>query len=375
MSQRKIALCITDLDIGGAEQSLVALATRLDRSRFAPVVYCLGPEPALAQASCVPPLREAEVEVHCLGARGALHFLATTRQLRRHFERQGPDLVQTFLFHANVVGRVAARKAGVRRVVCGLRVAERRSRWHLWVDRLTSRMVDRYVCVSQSVARFSATTAGLPPDRLVVIPNGVDLDRYPAGRSDVCAALGIPAGRRLVSFVGRLEPQKGLPWLLESAQAWLARLPDHDLVIVGKGPDQPRLQKLCRQGGIASRVHFVGWRRDVPEILAGSELLVLPSRWEGMPNVVLQAMASRLPVLATDVEGVRELLGEEAGPQIVPFGDTRAWAENLVRILTDRGAAAALGRKNRQRAEQQFSIGRMVRSYEELWTSLAAGGA
>jgi glycosyltransferase involved in cell wall biosynthesis len=370
MANAKIALCITDLDVGGAEQAMVALATRLDRSQFTPVVYCLGPTPENPDASCVPPLEAAGVEVHCLGARGVWSLPHVVRQLGEHFARQRPDLVQAFLFHANLVSRIAARRANVRQVVCGIRVAERNSRWHLWLDRWTTRLVDRYVCVSESVAEFCRTRARLPPERVLVIPNGIDCQRYPARDPVAPILLGVPADRRLVTFVGRLEPQKGLRWLIESAPQWLARLSDCDLVVVGRGPEQSSLQRLCDEAGIAERVHWVGWRADVPQVLAASHLLVLPSRWEGMPNAVLQAMASRLPVLATDVEGVRELLGENAEPQVVSYGDTRALVDKLVAILSHPALSAELGTRNRHRAERQFRIDRVVAAYESLWTSL-----
>jgi glycosyltransferase involved in cell wall biosynthesis len=176
----------------------------------------------------------------------------------------------------------------------------------------------------------------------------------------------------LVTFIGRLEPQKGVQWLLETAAEWLPRLPGYDLVLVGRGPDGPALERFAAQRGIASRTHFLGWRPDVPRILASSELLVLPSRWEGMPNVVLQAMASRLPVVATDVEGVRELLGENADAQVVRYGDTPAFVNKLVGVISDRQLAERLGRENRRRVERTFSIAHTAAAYQALWASLAA---
>ena len=177
---------------------------------------------------------------------------------------------------------------------------------------------------ARRVAEFSAKRAGLPPEKLVVIPNGIDLDKYPARQPADLRAFGIAAGRRAVTFVGRLEPQKGVDWLIATAPHWLAKLPDCDLLLVGDGPLRPSLEAAAKAAGIADRVHFAGWRPDVPEILAASSLLVLPSLWEGMPNVVLEAMASRLPVVASDVEGVRELLGPNAARQTVAHGDSRA---------------------------------------------------
>lgn len=329
----------------------------------------------------MPPLEAAGIEVHCLGARAGKvgwignpsyvwQVLRVLRRLKRLFRQKPPELVQTFLFHANIVGRIAARRARVRPVLSGIRVAEGGSRWHLWVDRWTAGLVDRHVCVSQAVARFSAAQARLSAEKLVVIPNGVDLAAYPTGTPADLAALGVPPGQAVVVYVGRLARQKGVEWLLRSAPRWLGQLPECDLLLVGSGPQRQPLERLCGELGIRDRVHFAGWRPDVPEILAASRLLVLPSRWEGMPNVVLEAMASRLPVVATRAQGVEELLGPAAAAQTVPFGDCEALTQRVVAMVRDPQAAAELGAANRARAEQGFSLEAMVAAYERLWESL-----
>lgn len=370
MTKHRIALVITDLDVGGAERCLVDLATRLDRQRFEPVVYCLGPRPASEVESCVPALESAGIEVCCLNGRSNWQAVGLIGHMTQRLAKQRPALLQSFLFHANLAGRIAARRAGVRRVVSGIRVAERHSHWHLWADRLTTGWVDRYVCVSQAVAQFTAEQGKIPSEKLVVIPNGIDVDKYPASVRAQRDSLGIAPGRRLVTYIGRLEQQKGVSWLLETAPSWLSQIPDCDVLLLGKGPERPGLEALCADLRISERVHFLGWRPDVAEILAASELLVLPSLWEGMPNVVLQAMASRLPVVATDVEGVRELLGPDAPGQTVAFGDSTALGQKLVRLLSQPDEARQLGERNRVRAETEFTLRRMVSAYEQLWQSL-----
>jgi glycosyltransferase involved in cell wall biosynthesis len=372
MAKTRIALCITDLNLGGAERCLTELAIRADRRRFSPVVYCLGPRPQRDEASCVPSLEAAGIDTHCLGARRVWQFPSVVWHLRKLLAEQEPQIIQTFLFHANVLGRIAARRGGVKAVVSCIRVAEHGSRWHLWLDRLTEGWVDRHVCVSRSVAEFSAGRGGLPREKLVVIPNGIDVDRYPARQAADLSILGVRAGCRAVTFVGRLEPQKGLRWLIETAPAWLAKLPDCDLLLVGEGSLKRSLIAQCEAARIADRVHFAGWRGDVPQVLAASSLLVLPSVWEGMPNVVLEAMASRRPIVATDVEGVRELLGPAASGQTVRYGDAQDLVNKIVHLMSHPAAALAAGDENRRRAEAKFGIARMVSAYEDLWERLAA---
>ncbi|MDY0167054.1 MAG: glycosyltransferase [Thermoguttaceae bacterium] len=368
-----IALCITDLDPGGAERQMAGLVARVDRERFRPVVYCLGPRPAREDASCVPLIERAGIECHCLGGRGGRQFLKVTGRLTALLKSQAPAILQSFLFHANLVGRIAARRAGVPRVVCGLRVAEREQRWHLWLDRVTQAKVDRYVCVSQAVADFSVAKGHLPAEKLVVIPNGVDPARYPAAVPADLVPLGVPPGVRVAVCVGRLARQKGQEWLLRSAPRWLENLSDCHLLLVGDGPDRSRLERLAQQTGLSGRVHFAGYCGNVAGILAASTVLILPSVWEGMPNAVLEAMASRLPVVASDVEGIRELLGPLAAMQTVPYGDDLALAARIESILSERSTGCELAEQNRLRVEEHFSQDTTCRAYEQLWQSLVDG--
>lgn len=368
----RIALCITGLEYGGAEKCLTELAARVDRRRFEPVVYSLAPRPAPGRPSVVPRLVQAGVETHFLDVRRTWQFPLAVRRLALRFRQERPDLVQTFLFHANVVGRVAARRAGVPRVLAGIRVAERRGRWRLWLDRATAGNVARHVCVSQSVADYAATVGGLPRDRLIVIPNGVEIEAFRSAVPCDLETLGVPAGRKLVAYIGRLDAQKRVNWLLELSEGWLRDSPQHDLLIVGDGPQRPLLAQTAARLGIGGRVHFLGWRADVAAILAASELLVLPSAWEGMPNVVLEAMAAGVPVVATAAEGVRELLGPGSEGQIVGIDDAGGFAEAIRLILSNQILRNALGQANQARAEGHFSLDAMVRAYENLWDRVAA---
>jgi len=260
--------------------------------------------------------------------------------------------------------------AGTPHIVSGIRVAERRHGWYLTLDRLTAGRVARHVCVSQSVADFSRTEGGLPAERLAVIPNGIDLSRYPP---DLPSAdlnpLGIAGGRKVMIYVGRLDEQKGVRWLVELAPQLLRPLPEYDLLIVGDGPDRASLESMVQRSAVADRVHFAGWRPDVPRLLKASHLFIFPSRWEGMPNVVLEAMASGLPVLATSVEGVAELLGVSAEQQVMAYGDSESLVSKALTISRPE-VGNALGAANRQRAEAEFSIDAMVARYEALYDDL-----
>lgn len=370
-SRIKLMLCTTELAVGGAEQALVELALGLDRQRFDIQVVSLKPCPSAPRDRLVRRLREGGIEPHFLGAKLKLSGPRTLWRLRQFLRRQRPDVLQTFLFHANVLGPMAARMVGVPCVVTGLRVAERTRRWRAWVEARAARGAARHVCVSQAVADFAREKLGLREERLLVIPNGVDAQRFAAARSADLQQLGVLPGRRMIVCVGRLDWQKGLDRLMEVAPGLLEQLPEHDLMLVGNGPEHALIESVARRKNIAPRVHLVGWQDDVPGILAASELLVLPSRWEGMPNVVLEAMASGLPVVAMRVEGVEEILGPGAEQQIVPQGDSQAFLDRVVSILSDEEKAGLLGEANVARVVDSFSWTNTVGQYAALYESLA----
>jgi starch synthase (maltosyl-transferring) len=360
-----LALVITDLDVGGAERALVALALGLDRRRWSPTVFCLS-----AEGPLVEPLAAAGIVTECLDARRT-RPVAGVRRLAVALRRSQPRLVQSFLFHANVATRLAAPWAGHPWVLGGLRVAERGKRWHLWLDRLTCRLSVGSVCVSRGVQRFSRDVARLPADRLTLIPNGIDparFDNVAAARPD---ELGIPPGAPWSLFVGRLEPQKGLPTLLDAALLVRRQLPEWHLVVVGDGPDRGALEERSRAlPGLAAHVHWIGRRNDVAALLQAAGLLVLPSLWEGMPNVVLEAMAARRAVVATRVEGTEDLVVPGETGWLVPTSDAPALSCALIEAHSQPAERIRRGAAGRRRVESEFSQQAVVRAYERLWAAV-----
>ncbi len=359
-----IALTITDLDVGGAERAMTSLALGLDRRRWSPLVVNLSAEGALAGA-----IREAGIPVESLGL-GRRSLLRGVAGLAGALRRHRPALVQSFLFHANLLTRLAAPAAGSPWVLGGLRVAERQKGWHLTLDRMTGRMACGSVCVSGDVLRFSVERGGLDPARLTAIPNGVDPSRFDVPPADR-ASLGVPEDAFLALAVGRLDVQKGLPDLLDAVERAAADAPALRLAVAGDGPLRGWLEaEVAARPGLAGRVRLLGRRDDVPALMRAADLLVHAAHWEGMPNVVLEAMAAGLPVVATAVEGVDELVVPGETGWVVPARDPDALALAIREAAADRDAAGRMGRAGRGRARAEFSTARMVGRYESLWADV-----
>lgn len=344
---------------------MVELATRLDRSRWSPAVVCLGPRGPLAE-----PLENAGIRVESLSVNPRNPVGAVIR-LARVLRHQRPALVQSFLFHANVASRLAGQFCGRPWLLGGIRVAERRKGWHLRLERATCRLATGAVCVSEGVREFMIGPGGWSPDRLTVIPNGIDVARYsdiqPLDRS---AWTSGPPGS-LALFVGRLDEQKDVPTLLDAARTVAMARPDWRLLLVGDGPERRTLwQQIESDPVLARAVVPLGFRTDVPRLLATADLLVLPSRWEGMPNVVLEAMASGRPVVATDVEGTREVVEPGKTGWLVQPGAGPALASALLDAASDPDRLGRYGRAARRAVEERYGIEGVVATYDRLWSSV-----
>lgn len=363
----RIAFCITELDPGGAEWALVRLIKHLDRAEWEPRVDCLGP-----RASLVSEFERLGVPVTCHNGTGLRSSFRVYRQLVRTWREWRPQIVQTSLFHANLLGRLAARRAGVPVVCSGLRVAERRNRWHGRLDRLTNFLVDRNVCVSRGVADWAEREVGLFPPKTVVIPNSVDVERFANAVPADLTRLGIPPGSRVLLSIGRLDPQKGFDNLLTAFAGLALRHRTAHLLIVGEGPLRGALEAARNALGLAGRIHMPGRLDDIPGLLAASEIFVLASRWEGMPNVVLEAMATGKPIVATTVEGIGELLLEGESGLLVPPESPARLQGAIERFFSDSRLARDCGDRAQAIAKQSLTESAPAVATADLYRRLLA---
>lgn len=364
-----LCLAITELETGGAERCLVNLACELDPEQFSVHVLSLAPLPVAPKDSLIEQLKARRISVDSLHVTSARQVLTAKNKLRHFLQKQQIQLLQTFLYHANVLGALAKGKKCSFIQVSGIRVADP-SRWRQRVERWASRRWQHATCVSRGVATFCMDRLNLSENQLTVIPNGVDAGRF----SNILPAepnqLPLPQQRRILLTIGRLERQKGIDWLLKLAPSLLEQCPQHDLVFVGDGTGRSTLEQQVSRAGITSRVHFLGWRSDIPALLSSADLLLLPSRWEGMPNVLLEAMASSLPVVTRPVQGADDILGDEDNLQLVRSDSPEDFTRCVVQLVADPLAREEQGRSNRERVLNHFTLGRMIERYSALYTRL-----
>ncbi|MCJ7544810.1 MAG: glycosyltransferase [Phycisphaerae bacterium] len=368
---RRLRVChlITELGPAGAERCVYELARRVDRSRFDVQVA------ALRGGAVADWLAAAGVPVTVLGVRG--RWDVSKLALLVELLRGRVDLLHTHLFHADLVGRVAASLAAVPHLVHTVHTAEGRFRpWQFAMARLLAGACDRIICVSPSVQRLHARRAGLPAWRYAVIPNGIDADAFAhdaEARRRLRQQWGLPQGddQVLLAYVGRLDHEKGIDVLLSAVSHLAARGTPVDLVIAGDGPQRRVVENFVAHGEGGSRCRYLGHVDEVCAVLSAADLLVVPSRWEGFALAAAEAMACGLAVIGSDVPGLRDLVLDGRTGLLVERADGVALAETIVRLSADAAARRAMGQAGRERIVREYPLSAMVAAHERLYLDVA----
>jgi sugar transferase (PEP-CTERM/EpsH1 system associated) len=368
---------VYSFSIGGLENGLVNLLNRMPASRWRHAVVSL----TRVSARFAERVQRSDVEFIELDKRSG-HLVRDYPRLYRLFRRLRPAVVHTRNLAA-LEAAVPAWAAGVPVRIHGEHGWNRedpdgRRRRYRYVRRLYRPFVSRYVALSRHLEEYLQRQVGVPPRRIAHICNGVDTERFrPADARQPIA--GCPFGHPedfIAGWVGRMDPIKDLPNLLQGFARAAHRAERRlRLVLIGDGPMRQAVQRLVEQHGMADRVWLAGERTDVAELMRGLDCFVLPSLGEGISNTILEAMASRLAIVATRVGGNAELIESGMTGLLVPSGDSNALAEALAGYASDRAMARRHAKAARRVAQTRFSLARMVTDYCSLYeTALAAAG-
>jgi len=377
MSRRlRVLQIITGLEVGGAETVLCRLLGQFDRSRFDCHVLALKDDGPLGQR-----MRGLGVEVECFSLqRNPLRWF----QLARRIHELQPDVVQTWLYHADLLGGLAARLAGVPALIWSVRHANlergRNETSILMLVRVLaafSHWMPRRIVFNSRVAQAAHERIAYASDAAQIIPNGFDAETFrpdPSAREALVRELGLPEGSRLIGLVARFHPQKDHRTFLRAAARIRQSSPDARFVLCGREvtPQNARLTGWMDECGLNGFVHLLGVRDDVPSIQAALDLAVSSSSGEAFPNAIGEAMCCGVPCVVTDVGESAALVGETG--LAVPREDPRALADACLALLGQPAEVRrALGAAARRRIEEQYSLAGVVRQFEQLYEAVARG--
>lgn len=356
-----VLMVIATLDNAGSENQMALLAAGLARRGVPVKVMCLTRLGPLERG-----LRDAGVEIELLRKRGRVDLRAFGRLLEETRRRRA-GVVHTWLYTSNSYGRLAALFARARGVIASERSLDPYKRaGHLLIDRMLARATGRVVTNARAV-RDTLIGRGIAPERIDVIANAVATGAADEERvAEIRRALA-PGGGPVVGYVGRLSREKGPDLLLEAFRRTADSHPEARLVFVGDGQERPGLERLARDLIGAGRVILVGEVPDATDYYAAMDVFVLPSRYEGLPNAVIEAAAAGRAVIATDVGGVREIIEDGENGCVVPSEDVGRMTEALIALLDDPALRRRLGGRARETAQRRYARDAMVDAYLRVY--------
>ena len=380
-TRRRVAE-VLEATIGGTRRHFTALVTRLPSEGFDVRAVCaVGRDPAFRDD--IPRMQAAGAtvtELHMVRPISPAADLRAYRALRELLSRDRCDLVHTHSSKAGFVGRLAARASGVPVAVHSAHTFAFEMQAPAWkramyraLERHAARRTDLLIAVSEAERRVAIEAGLFTEGKIEVIPNGIDLREFDRRAGVGGEAIpGLAPDDLVVGTVGRLAPQKGLRFLLDAAPAVLRAHPSALFVLIGDGELRPALARQAERLGIANRVRLLGHREGVERLYPLMRVFALPSLWEACPYALLEAMAARVPIVASALPACAEILDGGSCGLLVPPGNSDAVATAICGLLAPGGSGAAMGETGRRRVEQAYTIERQIAQVAAAYRRLLA---
>lgn len=360
-----VMFVITSMPVGGAETLLVEIIQRMDRQRFLPELCCLKEPGPLGKF-----LAQEGISVHTglIDPNNKYDFRVLGR-LRRLLKKQRTDAVVTVGTGGDKMfwGRLAAKMVGVP-VICSALHSTGLPDHVERLNRLLTPITDAFVAVAEPHGKYLAEKEGCPADRVCVIPNGVDVERFSPKKPDptIRAELGLPPQGPIVGIVAALRPEKAHERFLEVAALVRESIPETSFLVVGDGDRRAELEEMAVKLGLGKSVRFAGTRSDIPRMLATLDIFLLTSKMEANPVSIMEAMAMERPVVAFDVGSVHQTVLDRKTGILVPPGDIPQMAAEVINLINHPEVAAQIGRAARTHVVERWSVDAMVQGYEQM---------
>jgi glycosyltransferase involved in cell wall biosynthesis len=351
MRRKKILHLISGLEIGGAETQLLRILPILQKYHDNCVCCVRGRGPIGEE------LEKKGVKVYYLDLKNSFDIFAIKR-FHRTVKDFRPDILVTYLIHADLYGRVLGRLFGIKKIICSKRGALLQWEWLAFFDRLTKRLVTHYLVQTETAKKEWMGRLRLQENKFTIIPNGVDIKlfRILVDKLEKKKELGIKNNSFVISCVSKLRPGKGHDVLLEAFEKTFGKYENIVLLLVGGGEREKELQDKIFYYSSRNNILFLGDRKDVSEILAISDLFVLPTEAEGMSNAILEAMAAGLPIITTNIEVNKELIENKKEGILVHPNDPNEFYKYLSSLIENSSEREFLGTNAKKKIIEKYNL-------------------
>lgn len=361
----KILFFTVDSRIGGTEKMILSLAASLPKDEFSVSILTIKPDGPLHEMA-----RASGITAYTLGIGSRTNGFLAPLRLFRFLLKNRFDVLHTFLFLANNLGRVMGWAANVPLIIGSQRSTDYwRRPYHNLLDRTTAPFCRIVVSNSQAGRNMLMRKVGMAPEKVCVIPNGIPA-AAPMPREKAREMLGFSGEAILIGAAGNLRVPKGYHYLLPAFREVTLKYPDAKLLIAGEGPLKKELERFGRGMGLAGKIFFLGFLKELTPFYSGIDLFVMPSLWEGMPVALLEALSYGIPVVATRVSGIPEVVTDGAEGFLVEPANPQQIATRILELLDNPEKRVEMGMRGKARAEGDFSVEKMIDAYANLYREL-----
>jgi glycosyltransferase involved in cell wall biosynthesis len=368
MGNAKVLQLLTNSAIGGTERMVLEFVRGTNREKYDLFVGAL-----LSGGSLFSEVSELGAQTVDFNKR-RYNEVGVLIKLFSFMKQTRIDLVHLYGLQADVLGRIAARLAGVSVVVSGIRSPELWRKWHhSWLDKGTSGLVDLYISNSEAGRQTTIKREGISPEKIVTIYNGIDMTEFDNPNFDknsLRTTYGLASSTQVVGVVANLRSMKGHADVIAALPAIVEQIPDVAFMFIGRDNMNGEIQRLAQESGLSEYIIFTGFNPEVRPFYELFDLFLLPSTWEGCPVSILEAMAMGKPVVGTTVGGIPELVVEGQTGLLIPPHNPVAIASSVVSLLKKPDEARKMGQAGRARVEEHFTLPEMVRKIETVYDKL-----
>ncbi len=362
---KRVLHVIDSLHLGGAQEVVLNLAT-CGSSRFQHEVATMHGHGIYWDR-----LQDAGVKVHSLSPHKHLPlYLATLPAL---LLAHRPDILHCHLIPSNIIAKPLGALLGVPLILNHDHTNDPQridNKLLLALDKTTNRFAHHIIAVAGACRDFLIQHESIPPEKITLVPNAIDLRRFSPGNADRAESrnkFGLPIDAKVIAGVGRLNPQKNFSLFLDIAAALAPRFPELRFLLAGEGPEESMLREKARTLGLADRIVFAGYVADTRQVYAAADILLMPSRFEGLPMTLLEAMAMGLPVVASKLDGIAEVIEDGREGFLIESNDTHGFVERTASLLENPAKSSEVAANARAKIEARFSVERMTSAVEAIY--------
>jgi glycosyltransferase involved in cell wall biosynthesis len=377
MAKINLLYVITKLELGGAQKQLLSLITHLDKTRYNIFLFTASQGLLMEEASVISGLTVKKSRFLERPINPFKDILALL-EIKRFIKENNIQIVHTHSSKAGILGRWAAKLSGVKIIIHTVHgwpfhdyQAKFLSGFFIWLERRAAQFTDQLIIVSNHDRQIGLKSRIGSDIKYRLIRYGVEYDKFNALDKNFRKELGIKDNELVVGMIASFKPQKCPQDFIQLASSVSRDLPNTKFILVGDGVLRKKTEQLINKYNLQKKVILVGWRRDIPEILASLDIFVLTSLWEGLPISALEAMAASLPVITTNTGGVSEIVEEGKNGFLIYRKDTQSMSDKLISLLKDSNIRKQMGEKAKASLGADFSLANMLQNHENLYSDLS----